>query len=210
VRGALLGIVSLTLVAPSAAQTAASPPRLTRAQVAAAPWYAQAGGIAACDVTLDERGRVAGVDLVQDVPPYGAQLREAVRSWSFEPARENGRAVGARVLVLGFFRPPTLSIQTPENPRYKNTTAPEEIPWPTSVAVPPYPANVVGSGKVVVVADVSDQGAVASAEVFAPGAAFDSAALDAARQWVFRPASRAGRPVASRAFLVFSFVGVTP
>jgi hypothetical protein len=34
--------------------------------------------------------------------------------------------------------------------------------------------------------------------------------LDAARQRVFRPAARAGRPVASRAFLVFSFVGATP
>jgi TonB family protein len=161
-------------------------------------------------VTLDARGAVVGADLVQDVPPYGTQLLEAVKSWGFDPAREDGRPVGARVLVLGLFRPPTLSVPAPESPRYKSTTAPEEIPWPTSVALPPYPANVVGSGKVIVEADVADQGRVASARVLGSASAFDSAALGAARRWVFRPAARAGRPVASRAFLIFSFVGVTP
>jgi TonB family protein len=209
-KTAVIGIAWLTLTALSAAESATQPPRLVRAQLGPAPWSAQSGGIAACDVTLDAGGAVVGVDLVQDVPPYGALLLEAVQSWGFEPAREDGRPVGARVLVLGLFRPPTLSVQAPESPRYKSTTAPEEIPWPASVALPPYPANVVGSGKVIVEADVADQGSVASARVLGSASAFDSAALDAARQWVFRPAARSGRPVASRAFLIFSFVGVTP
>lgn len=209
-RTAVIGIASLTLAALSAAESATQPPRLIRAQIGADPWGAQSGGIAACDVRLDARGAVVGVDLVQDVPPYGTLLRDAVRSWGFEPARTNGRRVGARVLVLGLFRPPTLSVQAPENPLYKSTRAPEEIPWPTSVALPPNPANVVGSARVFVEADVADQGTVVSARVLGTATAFDSAALDAARQWVFRPAARAGRPVASRAFLIFSFVGVTP
>jgi TonB family protein len=206
----MITIASLALAALAAAESASQPPRLVRAQLEPAPWGVQSGGIAACDVTLDERGAVVGVDVVQDVAPYGTQLSEAVRSWGFEPARANGRPVGARVLVLGLFRPPTLSVQTPESPRYKSTTAPEEIPWPTSAVLPPYPAHVVGSGKVVVEADVDDRGTVASARVLGSATAFDSAAVDTARQWVLRPAARAGRPVASRAFLIFSFVGVTP
>jgi TonB family protein len=68
----------------------------------------------------------------------------------------------------------------------------------------------VGSGKVLVEADVSAEGAVASSRVMGQASAFDSAALGAVRQWTFRPAARAGRAVTSRAFLVFSFVGVTP
>jgi protein TonB len=208
-RTELLTVVLAGLAATAMAQ-ATTPPRLVSAQLGPAPWNVQSGGIAACEVTLDENGAVVGADLVQDVPPYGAQLNDAVRSWRFEPAREGDRRVGARVLVLGLFRPPTLSIPTPENPLYKTTQAPEEIPWPTYVAVPPYPANVVGSGKVIVETDVSDQGKVASARALGEASVFDSAALDAARQWTFRPASRSGRPIASRAYLVFSFVGVTP
>lgn len=208
-RTGLLTVVVAGLAAAAMAQ-ATQPPRLVSAQLGPAPWNVESGGIAACEVTLDENGAVVAADAVQDVPPYGAQLKAAVRSWRFEPAREGDRRVGARVLVLGFFRPPTLSIQTPQTPRYKATQAPADIPWPTYVAVPPYPANVVGSGKVIVEADVSDQGQVVAVRALGAATAFDSAALDAVRQWTFRPAARSGRPIASRAFLVVSFVGVTP
>ena len=101
-------------------------------------------------------------------------------------------------------------VNDPEDPRYKNTTAPAELPWPTSVAVPPYPPNALGSGKVVLEADLSDRGAVTKTRILTPPSPFDSAAADTARQWQFRPASRGNRDVASRAFLVFSFVGTTP
>ncbi|HXK09428.1 MAG TPA: TonB family protein [Vicinamibacteria bacterium] len=205
-----LGPTLVLLGAAAAVEAAGQPPRLVRGTIGAEPWNVMSGGIAACDVTLDAHGAVAGASLVQDLPPYGAQLREAVRGWRFEPARENGRSVRARVLVIGFFRPPALSIPTPESPRYETTTAPDALPWPTHVAVPPYPANVVGSGKVVLEADVSDQGRVTSARIVAPGSPFDSAALDAARAWTFRPSARAGTAAGSRVFMVFSFVGVTP
>jgi len=210
-RGSGFALLLSAMTASLSAQGTGQLPRLTQAQVGPVSWNVQSGGIAACDVTIAESGAVAGVDLVQDVPPYGAQLREAIRSWGFEPARQDGRAVGARVLVLGFFHPPTMHIPTPENPRYKGTKAPDEIPWPTHVTVPPYPPNVLvaESGKVIVEADISDQGAVVSARVLNPGSPFDSGVLDALRKWTFRPAVHAGRSVASRAFFVFSFPTAT-
>jgi len=68
-------------------------------------------------VTLDARGSVGSVDLVQDVAPYGGRLRgDILSSWRFEPGREDGRPVGTQVLVLAFFRPPALAIQTPASP----------------------------------------------------------------------------------------------
>lgn len=208
-RTGLLAVVLAGLATAAPAQ-GVQPPRLASARLGPAPWNVMSGGIAACDLTLDENGAVVGAALVQDVPPYGAELNDAVRSWRFEPAREGDRRVGARVLVLGLFRPGPGTPPTPSDPLYKKTQAPEEIPWPTYVALPPYPANVVGSGKVIVEADVSDEGKVTSARAFSSASAFDSAALDAARQWTFRPAARSRRPVASRVFLVFSFVGATP
>ncbi|HEY5907123.1 MAG TPA: energy transducer TonB, partial [Vicinamibacteria bacterium] len=98
----------------------------------------------------------------------------------------------------------------PESPRYKSTTAPEELPWPTSVLVPPYPMNAVGSGKVILEADVSDSGTVTAARILTEPTPVDSGSSDTLRQWKFRPASRGNRDVASRVFVVFSFVGTTP
>lgn len=205
----LLSMVVLAGVAASVTAQATEPPRLASAHLGDAPWNVLAAGIAACDVSIDENGAVVGAELVQDVPPFGAQLAEAVRSWRFAPAREGDRRVGARVLVLGLFRPQA-TVPAPEKPLYKTTQAPEELPWPTFVALPPYPANVMGSGKVVVETDVSDEGKVVSVRALGAATAFDSAALDAARQWTFRPAARAGRPIPSRAFLVFAFMGSSP
>ncbi len=193
-----------------AAQGLTSPPRLVTAELGLAPWNVNSGGIAAFDVKIDATGSVLSADVVQDVAPYGVMLAEALPTWRFEPAREGGRAVPSRVLVLGFFRPPLTSFAAPDKPRYKNTTAPAELPWPTSVAVPPYPPNALGSGKVVLEAELSDRGRVTQTRVLTPPSPFDSAAADSLRQWQFRPASRGNRDVSSRAFLVFSFVGTTP
>jgi TonB family protein len=88
--------------------------------------------------------------------------------------------------------------------------APDEIPWPTAVVPPAYPSNAVGSGKVVLEVDISDRGAVTGTRVLTEATPFDVSSSAAVRQWKFRPAWRANREVASRAFFVFSFVGVTP
>ncbi|HXY39074.1 MAG TPA: energy transducer TonB [Vicinamibacteria bacterium] len=210
-RTALLGALLSLLAVAASPQAAPRPPSLLRARVSVPPWNVQSGGIAACEVALDDKGAVQGADIVQDVAPYGAQLRDdIVSSWSFEPARESGRGVPAHVLVLGFFRPPSLHVPAPDVPLYKKTKAPETVPWPTHVEAPPIPPNVTGSAQVILEADVSEQGRAGSPRVLSQASAFDQSALDTLRAWTFRPASRGGRPVASRVFLVFSYIGVTP
>jgi len=203
-------LLAASLITLELAAQAPSLPRLLSAQLDGAPWNVQSGGIAAFDVQLDEKGAVTSATLVQDVAPYGGMLAEALPAWRFEPASEGGRAVASRVLVLGFFRPPSLTFAAPDNPRYKGTTAPPELPWPTSVVVPPYPPNALGSGKVALQVDVDDAGSVTAAQVLSPRSPFDGAAADSVRQWKFRPASRGNREVVSRAFIVVSFVGTTP
>ena len=201
-------LLSGALLVPGvAAQGASTPPRLVAAGLGAAPYHVQSGGIAACEAKLDDRGQVTSVDIVQDLDPYGAMLAGAVPSWQFEPARVDGRAVATPVLVLGFFRPPSTVFAAPEVPRYKTTAAPEGIPWPTSVAVPPYPPNALGSGGVILEVDVSESGAVTGKRVVTPAGAFDSAATGAVQQWTFRPARHQGRAVPSRVFMVLTFTG---
>jgi hypothetical protein len=182
------------------------PPRLMSAALAPAPWNVVSGGIAAFEVSLDEKGSITSADIVQDVAPFGGMLRDALPSWLFEPAASSGRGVPSRVLVLGFFRPPMLNFPSPPAPRYKDTTAPDDLPWPTSVTAPAYPPNVVvGSAKVVMAVDISDRGDVLTIRVVGASTPFDPAAASAMRQWKFRPARRGNRSAASRAFIVFSF-----
>jgi TonB family protein len=204
-----LPALALAAAAQAAPPGATTLPRLLSAGLGAVPWSTQSGGIAAYDVRLDESGSVTGADIVQDVAPYGELLGAALPAWRFEPAREEGRPVPSRVLVLGFFRPPALIFAAPENPRYKGTVAPDAIPWPSSVGVPAYPPNAFGGGGVILEVDISEEGDVTSTRVLTPAGPFDGAAAEAARQWKFRPASRGNRDVAARAFLVFTFAGTT-
>ena len=199
-------LVVAGLFTASSAIAEDGPPRLMAADLGPAAWNVISGGIAVFDVSLDEKGAITSADIVQDAPPYGAMLKDALPSWRFEAAASEGRGVPSRVLVLGFFRPPVLNFAAPEAPRYKDTTAPEELPWPTSVVSPPYPANVViGGARVVMAADISDRGAVLTVRVVGPSSPFDPVAAAALRQWKFRAATRGNRTVASRAFIVFSF-----
>jgi len=81
----------------------------------------------------------------------------------------------------------------------------DAIPFPTEVVVPPYPPNAVGSENVLVELDVNENGVVASAKVLSPETGFDDSAVSTARQWRFRPAREAGRPVRSRVYMIVSF-----
>lgn len=202
--------LSLVSAVEASAQNAPTPPHVLKAIAPASPLNVQSGGVAGFAVTVDETGSVTAVDTVQDVAPYGDALREALRGWSFEPAREQGRAVRSRVLLVAFLRPPELAVIAPERPRYLEATAPADLPWPRSVTVPPYPPNALGSGKVILESDVTEEGKVTSPRVLNPGSPFDGAATGAAQEWAFRPATRDGRPAAARVYFLFSFVGTTP
>jgi TonB family protein len=204
-----LGLLVLLGVAVTPADTGdPSPLRLVSAELASPPFGTISGGIAAFDVVVDAHGVVSRADCVQDLAPYSDLLGAALPAWRFEASRVGSQGVAGRALVLGFFRPPSLNFAAPENPRYNRTEAPPEIPWPTSVTVPPYPPNAQGAGLVILEVDVSAAGKVTGARVVSAASAFDASATSTAQAWTFRAALRNGRPVASRAFLLFAFPGV--
>jgi TonB family protein len=175
---------------------------------------AAAAGLVIAELTVDAEGGVSRVHLIRDVEPFGSLLRDSAALWRFEPARDEGKAVEAPVLVAGFFRPSMLlfpGTEAPRPPPPPEPRGPHSMPYPTSVRVPPYPANVLGEGVVELEVDVDDGGAVREARILGGPPAFEDAALTAARGWRFLSARRDGRAVASRAYLVFSFpTPVTP
>jgi hypothetical protein len=72
------------------------------------------GGQVLIELDVSASGEVAKVTVLRSTPPFTDLLREAVEGWRFtaarEPRGEPGElvAVDSKVLVAGFFRPPTL------------------------------------------------------------------------------------------------------
>jgi TonB family protein len=113
--------------------------------------------------------------------------------------------VESTVFVAGIFRPPTLNAPTlGERPR--DVAAPSnETPFPLMTATPRYPPLARDNGIVLVEARVDTGGGVADANVIQSARPFDEPALDAARQWTFRPARLRGTSMATLAYIAFAF-----
>jgi TonB family protein len=175
------------------------------------------GGQVLLEITVSRDGSVIDSRPLRVTPSFTERIQSTSSGWRFTPAealldprdqRPGGpltRPIESKVLVAGIFRPPTLlgpsigeAISEVSNPS-------DEIPFPLSVIQPLYPPNARDAGVVLVEARVNPQGAVIGAVVKISSPGFDSAALDAARQWRFRPARVGGLFVPSLAYIVFGF-----
>ena len=157
-------------------------------------------------VSVDAGGDVSRIEPLREAPAFSEAFRRAVRGWSFAPARVEGEAVESQVLVAALFRPATLYSppglgQPPSGPR----VLPGQLPVPVATPAPPYPPNAAGSGLVVVEVEIHRNGGVRAATVARSHPGFDTAAVNTARRWRFRPATREAQPVRSVAYLVFGF-----
>jgi TonB family protein len=181
------------------------PARVTSAQVGEIPYRTAAAAVVGVEVTVDSRGLVTNVRDLVAVEPFTDVLRSSATRWTFDAARGGGQRVESHILVAGVFRPAMLMFPRPDVPKSVDAQPSDDIPFPTSLEVPNYPPNAIGSAYVLVEVEVGESGSVSSAKTIGETTGFDSAALQAARAWTFRPASRDGRPVSAFAYLVFAF-----
>ena len=169
---------------------------------------AKAHGEAIFHVELDASGKPHRIAAIVDIPPCGAQLREAVSKWRL-PALATSEE-GRHVFVVAVFEPPTLLEPRLFPPPPAASIAPPMLPFPVKWERPPYPPRAHGDGVAVVEARIADDGVVEGVTLVSSAAGFDGAALAAAARWRFRPAYRDGRPVRAVAFLVFGFPSPWP
>lgn len=172
------------------------------------------GGEVLLELDVDASGAVAEVTTVRSTPPYTDLLRAAVRAWRFAPAREIPEeseewvTVPSKVLVAGVFRPPTTYDAPARGEPSQEVTAPsEDVPFPTKLAMAPYPPKAswhIGQ-TVLVEVEVDPQGKVTGTKVLRSAQGLDEVSRDTAATWSFRPARRAGTTVPSVAYVVFGF-----
>ncbi len=172
------------------------------------------GGEVLLELEVSSSGEVTGVTVLRKTPPFTDPLRQAVGGWRFAPAREVLEppeapvAVNSKVLVAGFFRPPTL-YNAPARGEAPEDVAPPsaDVPFPVTMVAPFYPptAYLHMSQMVVIEVEVGAEGKVTSSKVIRRAESLDAAATDAAREWRFLPARRDGKAVPSIAYIVFGF-----
>lgn len=192
------------------------PARLESGNVFIQPPTTLGGGEVLLELDVSSSGEVTGVTILRTTPPFGDLLRQAASGFRFTPAREvqedpeSSVAVDSRVLVAGYFRPPTFYDAPARGEVPQDVKAPSaEVPFPTTIVAPVYPPTVyfhMGQMAIIEV-DVAADGKVTASEVIrrAESEELNAAAADAARQWRFRPARRNGRTVPSVACIVFGF-----
>ena len=202
-------VLAVCAVAAVGAADPSTPARFRSGSLPAIPVQAVSGGQVFVELTVSETGGVVDVRVLRTTPPFSEPFVGAVRSWQFFPAAESGTTdarhpVASKVLVAGVFRPPALLNATLGEPPKDVAPASADTFFPVSVIVPPFPPRAVADGLVLVQAQIDQAGRVRKAQVVRSAPPFDQAALDAARQWTFRPAHQGG-PTGTLVYLLFGF-----
>ncbi len=154
-------------------------------------------------------GEITVVEGVENHPSLEKSARDALRQWRFEPATENGEPVEMIVQIPLAFRLDDHAKTEGEAKAGGEETMPQLIP--ESIIKPEYPedARKKGiTGKVIIEAEVKPDGTPGNITVKEgiPGyPAFDDKAIEAVKQWRFRPGTRDGRPVAATVMIPLEF-----
>jgi len=155
---------------------------------------------------VSETGTVTGVDVLRSTPPFTDAVVRAVRTWQFSAALDSDRKpMIGHVLIQAIARPPSLNSPTIGTPPKDVAAADTRVPYPAQTQTPLYPVNARAEGTVLVETRVDSRGRVVDATTLRSAPPFDSAALDAARAWTFRPAQGPSAPPSTYAYLVFVF-----
>jgi TonB family protein len=167
------------------------------------------GGEVLLEVSVDRTGAVSSIRPLRETATFTERMTQAVKTWHFTPATKPGgpatETVDAKVLVAGIFRRPAVIGVTLGEPIRDVAGASPEIVFPTEIVTPPHPPGAINPGVVLVEVRVNAEGGVADATIRMSSPAFDSAALNASRQWKFRPAKSHGANALSVAYIVFGF-----
>lgn len=195
--------------APSSAKDAKGFSGPTPLSLVAAPYPAQAfsGGEILLDAKVDTRGKVTDVRVVQGQSPFLEEVLGAVQTWTFLPARQDGRDIEARVGIVFQFAQPYLPKLLARVHEYKETgtDSKDRGALPLYTLEPEYPTTSVGEGSVVLNEIVDREGRVSSIHVVRDLASLTSPTVGAVRQWKFAPGKHGGEAVESGVIVVVTF-----
>ncbi len=191
------------------------PPEAVSVSDVTIPYRSVANGTVVLDVMISEEGEVRNVQVRRDIASETEEVVRSVKTWKFEPAKLNGKAVRSRMTVAVTFNPaPPLSENIPLPPlihqddeaRIQSSFQPSEV---TRATFPTYPVTALGypvwPGTVILEPSINEAGKVQSTKTLRDAPPFTTTAIQAIEDWRFIPATLNGTRVESKVVLVFCF-----
>jgi TonB family protein len=175
------------------------------------PLRSNASGTVVLDVMISEKGEVRNVQVRRGIVSLTEEAVHSVRTWTFEPAKLDGKAVTSRITVAVTFNPASLLaanvplpplIHQDDEARMQSSFQPPEV---TRATFPTCPVDALSPGTVVIEATIDKRGKVQSTKVLRDDPPFTAKAMRAVEDWRFMPATLNGRPLKSKAILAFVF-----
>ena len=176
--------------------------------VVPAPYPPQSlfGGEVIFDAEVDRSGKLIDAKVIHGDSPFLDEAQSAVQTWSFRPARIEGKAIDERIAVAFEFAEPYLPSPKRRTHQYPEPPdADDRAPVPVYTVEPEYPANGVAEGSVVVLGTIDEQGQLTSTKVIRDEGPLTPATISALKQWRFVPGKKAGKNVESAVMVVAAF-----
>ncbi|MGH9563732.1 MAG: energy transducer TonB, partial [Terracidiphilus sp.] len=151
------------------------------------PPLALMGGDVLLDALVDTNGKLSDVKVVTADPPFLETVLTAVRTWSFLPARMNGRAVDSRIGIVFQFPQSYLPRVTSGERKYEEPLADsnDRGALPTFTVEPSYPPTSIAEGSVALYELTDPEGKITSTTVLRNVDSLTEATESALQQWQF-------------------------
>jgi len=175
----------------------------------AAPFPSQSlsGGEVLLDALVNASGKLEDIKVVKGESPYREKALSAMRTWTFLPARADGKPVEARIGVTFQFPQTFLRAMVNRARQYDAPSAnsSDRGALPLATVEPGSLPNSAGEGSVILFDVVDRQGQIASTSQVYGVESLATPAESAARHWRFAPGKHAGTETDSAAVAVFIF-----
>jgi TonB family protein len=165
---------------------------------------------------ISEEGEVRYVQVRRGIASVTEEAVRSVRTWKFEPAEFNEKAVTSRMTVAVPFNPvPPLAANVPLPPlihqddeaRIQSRFQPPQV---TRATFPTYPVLSMANGTVVLDVMISEEGEVRNVQVRRDIASITEEAVRSVSTWKLEPAKFNGKAGTSRMTVAVTFNPVPP
>ena len=171
------------------------------------PPQALFGGDVLLDALVDSNGKVGDIKVVSGDGPFLEPALSAVRTWTFTPARLDGRPVDARIGIVFQFPQSFLPRLASKQRKHSEPLAEvdERGALPVTTVEPDYPTNSQAQGSVGLYNLVDSEGRITSTSTLLDVGSLTAPTAAALRQWQFAPAKREGAATESAVIVVETF-----
>ena len=204
-------VLTVAKTAPANHPQHFTPPDILTASDIPYPATTVAAGVVTLAVNLDATGQIMNVQTLRDIPTVTTQATLALQNWTYAPASLNGKPVPSTLIVNIVFDPAFLESNNiplgppdsfqPPNPKATSYTQPQLF----TATFPPYPANGLSSGAVVLDVTVSSQGKIAHVATVRDVPTLTASAAAALQNWSFSAAIYGNTPLASKVVVAMVF-----